>query len=172
MFSYSSPFLKYNQTVFYLDVTNADLSKEYFGNKAEKTTYKALSNNKGLALIASFLFGGMSVCHGAGGPVAHYRFGARTAGSNVMIGAIFLALALLLGQYALPLIYLLPLSILGTLLVFAGSQLALMVGDVRERTDLFVVVVMLGITLATNLAMAFIIGIALAYIFKLGKLSI
>ncbi len=148
------------------------MSKEYFGDKAEKTTYRALSNSKGLALIGSFLFGGMPVCHGAGGLAAHYRFGARTAGSNVMIGAIFLALALLLGQHALPVIYLLPLSILRILLVFAGSQLALMVGDVRERTDLFVVIIMLGITLATNLAVAFIVGIALAYIFKIGRLSV
>lgn len=153
-------------------IANTDLSKEYFGDRAEKTTYRAISNSKGLALIASFLFGGMPVCHGAGGLAAHYRFGARTAGSNVMIGAIFLALALLLGQHALPVIYLLPLSVLGILLVFAGSQLAIMVGDMKERTDLFVVVVMLGITLATNLAAAFIVGIILAYILKLGKLNI
>lgn len=153
-------------------IANADLSKEYFGGRAEKATYRALSNSKGLALIASFLFGGMPVCHGAGGLAAHYRFGARTAGSNIMIGAVFLALALLLGQHALPVIYLLPLSILGILLVFAGSQLAIVVGDMKERTDLFVVVVMLGITLATNLAVAFIVGIILAYILKLGKLSV
>lgn len=153
-------------------VANADLSREYFGDKSAKTSYRALSNSKGLALIASFLFGGMPVCHGAGGLAAHYRFGARTAGSNVMVGAIFLGLAVFFGKDALPIIYLLPLSILGILLVFAGSQLALMIGDVKQREDVFVVVVMLGITLATNLAVAFIVGIALAYIFKTGWLEI
>lgn len=103
---------------------------------------------------------------------AHYRFGARTAGSNIMIGAIFLTLAILFGQYALSIVYLLPLSILGVLLIFAGSQLALTIRDMRERTDLFVVIIMLGITFATNLAVAFIVGIIVAYAFETGSLRI
>jgi SulP family sulfate permease len=126
----------------------------------------------GLSLLASFIFGAMPLCHGAGGLAAHYRFGARTAGSNIMIGAIFLILAILFGQYALSIVYLLPLSILGVLLIFAGSQLALTIRDMRERTDLFVVIIMLGITFATNLAVAFIVGIIVAYAFKTGSLRI
>ncbi len=153
-------------------IANADLTREYFGEKAKMTSYRALSNSMGIALLASFLFGGMPVCHGAGGLAAHYRFGARTAGSNVMIGVIFLILAVLFGRYALSIIYLLPLSVLGILLVFAGSQLALMIRDMKERTDLFVAVTMLGITIATNLAVAFIVGIIIAYAFKTGKLKI
>lgn len=153
-------------------IANADLTREYFGEKAKMTSYRALSNSMGLALLASFLFGGMPVCHGAGGLAAHYRFGARTAGSNVMIGAIFLVLAILFGRYTLSIIYLLPLSVLGILLIFAGSQLALMIRDMKERTDLFVVVTMLGITIATNLAAAFIVGIIIAYAFKTGKLKV
>lgn len=89
-----------------------------------------------------------------------------------MIGAIFLVLALLFGAGALSIIYLLPLSVLGILLVFAGSQLALMIKDMKERADLFVVIIMLGITLATNLAVAFIAGIVIAYAFKTGKLKV
>lgn len=153
-------------------IANADLTREYFGEKAKMSGYRALSNSMGLALLASFLFGGMPVCHGAGGLAAHYRFGARTAGSNVMIGIIFLMLALLFGAGALSIIYLLPLSVLGILLVFAGSQLALMIKDMKERADLFVVIIMLGITLATNLAVAFIAGIVIAYAFKTGKLKV
>lgn len=153
-------------------IANADLTREYFGEKAKMTSYRTLSNSMGLALLASFLFGGMPVCHGAGGLAAHYRFGARSAGSNVMIGVIFLMLAVLFGGYALSIIYLLPLSVLGILLIFAGSQLALMIRDMKERADLFVVVTMLGITIATNLAAAFIVGIIIAYAFKTGKLKV
>lgn len=153
-------------------IANADLTREYFGEKAKMASYRALSISMGMASVASFLFGGMPVCHGAGGLAAHYRFGARTAGSNVMIGGIFLILALLFGIHALSIIYLLPLSVLGILLVFAGSQLALTIRDITERTDLFVVVIMLGITIATNLAAAFIAGIIIAYAFKTGKLRI
>ena len=143
-------------------IANADLSAEYFGQDSRRVTCRALCVSMGLANLASFALGGMPLCHGAGGLAAHYRFGARSAGSNLMIGAAFAALALLLGFHALSLVYLLPMAILGVLLLFAGSQLALTVADVDRRKDLFVVLVMAGITLASNLAAAFLVGIVVA----------
>jgi SulP family sulfate permease len=103
---------------------------------------------------------------------AHFRFGARTAGSNLMIGIIFTALAILLGRHCLAIIYLLPLSVLGVLLLFAGSQLALTVLDLKDRKELFICLIILGITLATNLAAGFITGIAIAYLLKWRKLTV
>ena len=103
---------------------------------------------------------------------AHYRFGARTAGSNLVIGAVFVALAVFLGTHALTIVYLMPMAVLGVLLLFAGSQLALTVIDMRERKDMFVALVMLGITLATNLAVGFMIGFLLAYLLKSDRLSV
>jgi len=153
-------------------VANADLSREYFGDDSQKVTYRALTISMALANFMSFLVGGMPLCHGAGGLAAHYRFGARTAGSNLFIGSIFLILALFLGIHALSIVYLLPLSILGVLLIFAGSQLALTVIDMQERKDLFVVLLMLGITLASNLAVGFMVGIAVAYVLKSEKLTV
>ena len=153
-------------------IANADLSREYFGKDSERVTYRALCVSQGLANILSFFVGGMPLCHGAGGLAAHYRFGARTAGSNLMIGGIFVLLALLLGTHSLAVVYLLPMSILGVLLIFAGTQLALTIIDTKERRDLFVVLVMLGITLASNLAVGFLVGIALAYALKSEKLAV
>jgi len=153
-------------------IANADLSEEYFGADSGKVTYRALTVSMALANIGSFLFGGIPLCHGAGGLAAHYRFGARTAGSNLTIGGIFLALAIFLGLHSLPIIYLIPMSILGVLLVFAGSQLALTVNDLTERKDLFVALLMLGITLALNLAVGFAVGIAVAYALKSDKLKV
>ena len=114
----------------------------------------------------------MPLCHGAGGLAAHYRFGARTAGSNLIIGLIFVVLALFLGTGILAIVYLIPLSILGVLLLYAGSQLGMTMIDLMSRKDLFVALVMLGITLATNLAVAFLVGIALAYALKSERLSV
>ncbi len=94
----------------------------------------------------------MPVCHGAGGLAAHYQFGARTNGSNLIIGGLFVLLALTLGSGAVNALHLLPMGVLGVLLFFAGSQLALTILDMKSRTELFVVVVMLGITLTANLA--------------------
>jgi SulP family sulfate permease len=153
-------------------IAYADLSEEYFGKDSKKVTYRSACVSMALANFGSFLLGGMPLCHGAGGLAAHYRFGARTAGSNLIIGAIFAALGLFLGSHALSVVYLIPLSILGVLLVFAGSQLALSVIDVKERKDLFVALLMLGITLASNLAVGFVIGIVLAYALKSDKLKV
>ena len=57
-------------------------------------------------------------------------------------------------------------------MIFAGSQLALTIIDMRERKDLFVALVMLGITLAANLAVGFVVGIAIAYALKSEKLNV
>ncbi len=153
-------------------IAYVDLSRDYFSDQSRKVTYRSACISIGLANALSFLVGGMPLCHGAGGLAGHYRFGARTAGSNLMIGAVFLALALVLGNHALTMVNLLPMAILGVLLVFAGTQLALSVIDVRERKDLFVVLLMLGITLASNLAAGFITGIGAAYALKSEKLKV
>lgn len=153
-------------------IANADLSRQYFNKASQKVTYKALCFSMSLANFLSFLVGGMPLCHGAGGLAAHYRFGARTAGSNLMIGMIFIALAIFMGVHTLAVVNLIPFSVLGVLLIFAGSQLALTIIDIKERKDLFVSLVMLGITLASNLAIAFGVGIVIAYALKSDKLAI
>ncbi len=153
-------------------IANADLSREYFGEMSARVTYKSLCISMAMANFACFLVGGMPLCHGAGGLAAHYRFGARTAGSNLMIGIVFVLFALFFGIHSLAVIYLIPMSILGVLLLFAGCQLALTIIDMRERKDLFVCLVMLGITLASNLAIGFLIGIVLAYALKSDKLTV
>lgn len=150
----------------------SDLSGEYFGYRSRRVTYRGACLSMALANFLSFLFGGMPLCHGAGGLAAHYRFGARTAGSNLIIGLFFVVLAVLLGGHILTVINLLPMSVLGVLLLFAGSQLALTIIDVRERKDLFVVLTMLAITLASNLAYGFIAGLFIAYILKSQKLKV
>jgi SulP family sulfate permease len=154
-------------------VAQSDLTREYFGaEEARRSSPKALAVSMGLANIVAGLLGGMPVCHGAGGLAAHYRFGARTAGSNLMIGGIFAAIGILIGDQATVLLSLLPFSVLGALLCFAGAQLAMMILDVKARSDLFVVVAMLAIALVTNLGIGFGVGIAAAYLFKYAKLTV
>jgi len=114
----------------------------------------------------------MPLCHGAGGLAAHYPFGARTAGSNVMIGVLVVALAVLLGDDIIGLFNLLPMSILGVLLVFAVTQLTLTIMDLNRRKDYFVAILILGVTLASNLAAGFIAGMIVAQLLRWDKLSV
>ena len=125
-----------------------------------------------LANFFSFCLSSMPRCHGAGGLAAHYRFGARTAGSNLMIGMFFAVLAILFGNNIVDLLNLLPMSILGVLLLFAGAQLTLTIMDLENRKDYFIATLILGITLASNLAAGFIAGMILAQVLRWEKLSV
>ncbi len=127
----------------------------------------------GLINIPAGLFAGMPMCHGAGGLAAHYRFGARTGGSNLMIGALFLVLALVLGKASMHILTLIPSSVLGVLLVFAGIELCLLIRDLDKRSALFVAALVAGIAVFnTNMAWAFAAGIACDFIIRRLKVEI
>jgi len=149
-----------------------DLSKEYFKEQSAKVNNRRVCVSMALANFFSFFAGGMPMCHGAGGLAAHYRFGARTAGSNLIIGVVFALMAVLLGRHIIDVLHLLPMSILGVLLVFAGSQLALTVMDLNTRKEYFTATLILGITLASNLAAGFIAGLVVARLLKWDRLSV
>ena len=149
-----------------------DLSRDYFKDESVRVTNRSACISMGLANILAFCLGGMPLCHGAGGLAAHYRFGARTAGSNLMIGGVFLCLALVLGPNILSFLNLLPMAILGILLVFAGIQLCLTLMDLQTRKEFFVASLILGITLAANLAVGFVVGMAVAWALRSDKLSV
>ncbi len=152
-------------------LANADLATQYFGDGARKVTGKALCLSMALANLLAFAFGGMPMCHGAGGLAAHYRFGARTAGSNLMIGIFMVTAVLLIGDRLLALFNLIPIAVLGVLLFFAGGQLALTITDLKKRSEMLVALSILGIALATNLAVGFLAGLVLAVAFSRGRLS-
>ncbi|GAB7023246.1 putative sulfate/molybdate transporter [Salidesulfovibrio brasiliensis] len=149
-------------------VANRDLSFEYFGDEGRRVTDRALCVSMGFANALAALVGGMPLCHGAGGLAAHYRFGARTGGSNLLIGGAFLLLALLFGAGTIRILQLMPMAALGVLLVFAGAQLGLAVLDMRQRSEFFVVLLMVGVALAFNLAWAFGLGIVVAWVLRRG----
>ncbi len=153
-------------------ISNTDLSHQYFQKQAIRVTNRRSAISQGLANLASFFMGGIPMCHGAGGLAAHYRFGARTGGSNLIIGTVFVVLALILGEGLVGVLKLLPLSILGVLLVFAGLQLALMIQDLNDRKDLFTALLMLGLALVFNLGVAFLAGIVVAYAAKNHRIQV
>jgi SulP family sulfate permease len=153
-------------------IATSDASKSFFGENAKKSTFRALSTSMGIANFAAGALAGMPMCHGAGGLAAHYRFGARTGGSNLMIGAIFLAIALIFGTAAVTVLRIIPCAILGILLIFAGLELAMLIKGVKEKKDFFIVFIIAGIALATmNMGYAFMAGIVAYYIIKYAKIE-
>jgi MFS superfamily sulfate permease-like transporter len=61
-------------------------------------TVREIALDHGLMNGISVVFGGIPICHGAGGMAGHVRFGARTGGSLVMLGSILLVLGLFFGR--------------------------------------------------------------------------
>jgi len=153
-------------------VANADLAIQYFPQDGRRVTQRALCLSMAAANIGAFFLGAMPMCHGAGGLASRYRFGARTAGSNMIIGTLFLLLAILFGSQCIAFIHLIPMAALGVLLVFAGAQLSLTILDLRTRKEFFVPILVVGITLASNLAAGFIVGIAAALALRSEKLAV
>lgn len=143
------------------------------GEITRRVTNRRFSMDMGLANIVTGLLGAMPMCHGAGGLAAHYRFGARTGGSNIMIGLLFVVIALAFGVVGISILSSIPYAVLGVLLLFAGLELALLVKDVTEREELFVVLLIAGIGLATkNMAIAFGAGIVADRLIRWARMKI
>lgn len=128
---------------------------------------KRIAFDHGIINIFSFIFGGIPVCHGAGGMAGHVRFGARTGGALVILGVILLVLGLFFGQLVTIILNLIPPAILGVILFFAGMELASIVWDTgKERKDIYVLILTAGIAII-NIGIAFAAGLALYYALKM-----
>ncbi len=156
-------------------IGTTDTARSLFGTGkvTKKATNGAFATSMGLINIPTGFLAGMPMCHGAGGLAAHYRFGARTGGANLMIGLVFVAMALALGSVGVNLLSAIPHAILGVLLLFAGIELAILVRDVKRAEEIFVVCLIAGIGLATtNMGIAFGAGIVVDRLIKWAKIQI
>jgi hypothetical protein len=94
------------------------------------------------------LFGGVPSCHGSGGMAGHYAFGARTGGSVVIYGGLFLILGLFFGGAFMQVAAAFPRPMLGVLLLFEGlSMVGLIRDQAGDRQD-FALVLLLGLVAA------------------------
>ena len=112
------------------------------------------------------------MCHGAGGMAGHVAFGARTGGAPIILGSLLLILAvfcsdsiqLVFGLFARP--------VLGVILFLTGAQLALGSCDFsRNKGERFITLTTAAFAM-WNVGLAFVLGIALAWIHKRGWLRL
>ncbi len=144
-------------------ISTRDVAITKFGEeKTERVTLKALLTSMGVTGLITGMIGAMPLCHGAGGLAAHYRFGARTGGSNMLIGGFFVALALLFGDQALQILTMIPKGVLGVLLFFAGLELARLIVDTKEKTQLLLALSVAGVSVATsNMGIGVLVGLGM-----------
>ncbi|WP_417606826.1 putative sulfate/molybdate transporter [Primorskyibacter flagellatus] len=114
---------------FALTLTNAVfltalVAQDRFGPSAAHVTPRKLCLTSGAANLLLSPLGALPMCHGAGGVAAHHRFGARTGGAPVMLGASLLLLALLPAPLRDGALSSIPAATLGALLLIAAVELA------------------------------------------------
>ena len=143
---------------------NSQLSKA----KAGKFAF-----SMGIMNLPAGFFGAVPMCHGTGGLAAHFRFGARTGGAPIMIGLFFVVVALVLGDLGFTLLALIPQSVLGVLLVFAGLELCPLLRSLKTNEEYFVALLIAGIALVVpNMGWAFAIGIGADFFIRKMKIKI
>lgn len=132
------------------------LSSDLF--PGSRSSPRRVAVSVGLMNLLCCPFGAMPMCHGAGGLAAQYRFGARTGGSVVVLGAVKCALAIVLGSSLLTWLQAYPQSVLGVLLLFSGLELAMVCRDQRDRSAFLVMLLTCGVCMAVDTATGFVAG--------------
>ncbi len=125
-----------------------------------------MARSVGAMNLVSCWFGGMPMCHGAGGLAGQYHFGARTGGSVVFLGGMKMAVGVAAASALLAPLQAFPNSILGALLVFAGLELSLPARDLSGREDFLVALLTAGMILSVNVTAGFLVGILFRAIFN------
>lgn len=144
------------------------LSTDLFPDRAASPRRVAVS--VGLMNLVATWFGGMPMCHGAGGLAGQHRFGARTNGSILFLGAAKMIIAVLFGASLMALCRAFPASVLGVMLAFSGMELALVTRDQTSRGDAFAMLLTAGACLGlNNIALGFVLGLALTWLLKLSS---
>jgi len=126
------------------------------------TTYSIVN------LIVPF-FSGVPVCHGCGGLAGHYALGARTGGSVVIYGGMYLIVGLLFSRVSSEVLQVFPLPILGVVLLFEALVLLRFIQDqASSKADLTLalLVALMAFGLPQGYVIGLLIGTAIYYISK------
>ncbi len=144
-------------------IATSALIKNYWPDKPVPEEKLAL--NMGIMNVVVPFFGGMSMCHGAGGLAGQYYFGARTGGTNIIEGIIEISLGLFLAGSIATLFSLFPKSIIGAMMLLVGIQLTTFVRDIK-RGEIPIIAVIVALSLLTNMAIGFVIAMVIYHVLR------
>ncbi len=135
-------------------------------------TEREVAVSQGVMNLVAPFFGGVPMCHGAGGMAGHVRFGARTGGALVILGTITVMLALFFSDSISIIFKIFPNAVLGVILLFAGAELALTVRDIGDdKTDFYTMLIVAGFGM-WNIGVAFVVGLVLDTALRKGWISV
>ncbi|MFX0000309.1 MAG: putative sulfate/molybdate transporter [Candidatus Hodarchaeota archaeon] len=141
------------------------LIKELFPEK-EGIDANVLAFNMGAINLINPFLGGMPLCHGSGGLMAQYAFGARTGGSMILEGIMELFLGLFFSETLFLLFTEFPMAILGSMLIYTAVLLGkIAFRDFNIKSFPFILISAV-ISFVFNIALGFLVGLILYLIFR------
>jgi MFS superfamily sulfate permease-like transporter len=143
------------------NIATSALIKKYWPDRPVSESRLAL--NMGVMNLALPFFGGMPLCHGAGGLAGQYYFGARTGGTNLIEGTIEVGLGLFLAGSIASLFTAFPSAIIGAMMLLVGVELVKFARDLRWSLDLVPLAATVTVSILTNMAFGFAAGTAVHY---------
>lgn len=144
-------------TVTNATIATAALIKSYWPDKP--VTERQLSLNQGIMNLVVPFFGGMPMCHGAGGLAGQYYFGARTGGTNIIEGAIEIVLGLFFAASVAGLFAAFPPAIIGAMMLLVGIEMIKFAKDLHLDIDLVPLGLTVVVSLVSNMALGFMVGL-------------
>ena len=141
------------------------LIKELFPEK-EGIDANTLAFNMGAMNLINPFFMGMPLCHGSGGLMAQYAFGARTGGSMILEGIMELFLGLFFSETLFILFTEFPMAILGAMLIYTAFLLGKIAFRDFNIKSFLIILTSAVISYLFNIAIGFLVGLILYLIFK------
>jgi len=150
-------------------IATSVLISQYWPDR--RVTERQLSFNMGVMNVILPFFGGMPLCHGAGGLAGQYYFGARTGGTNVIEGSIEIVLGIFLAGSIAAIFTVFPLAIIGAMMFLVGIELVKFGRDVRLDIHLLPLAFTVIGSVTFNMAFGFAAGLAVHYMLSYGRTS-
>ena len=138
------------------------IAAEYFPEDAKaRTSPRRLALSTGVLNVVLAPFGALPMCHGSGGLIAQYGFGARTWGAPLLFGLFCLLLGIGFGPQARDLLMLVPVGAVGAILAVAGTDMAINRRILGVKPSCRVVILLTGVVcVGVNMAAGLVVGLA------------
>jgi MFS superfamily sulfate permease-like transporter len=142
------------------------LIKDLFPEREETIDANTLALNMGIMNLVSPFFTGMPTCHGSGGLMAQYAFGARTGGSMILEGIMELFLGIFFSETLFLFFTEFPLAILGAMLIYTAFLLGRIAFKDFDSIKFPIILISALFCFFLNITVGFFIGLVLFLIFR------
>ena len=137
------------------------IAAEYFPEDKERTSPRRLALSTGVLNVVLAPFGALPMCHGSGGLIAQYRFGARSWAAPALFGMFCLVLGIGFGPQARDVLMMIPIGAVGAILAVAGGEMVLNRRVLAVKPSCRVVILLTGVVcVGVNMAVGLAVGLA------------